>query len=617
MADAKLEILLAAKNTADAAFDKVKNQINGLTKASNLLKGAFAGALAGLSIAGAVHAFNSLTDSASDLQETVNKVREVFGSDLAATLDRWAEGAADAMGLAKQQALEAVGTIGYMFQQIGASGQQAVSTSQDLVQLAADIASFNNVAGGANQVLADMQSAFRGEYDPIQKYIGTINAAAVEQEALARTGKKSNKELTQLDKTMAAVAVITRDAGVAAGDYARTSGSLANQQRELDARMENLRATIGTHLIPAKTALITKLNEWIEKNGDLLAQDMATWVSNFADNLNSLANAAAAVLNGLAGIAKYAGLRSVQGTFAQAVELSNKGYLDLTEFARLGLLERQRLVDDILAKQAMIDAVPGYSADDFASAEASIPKTAPSLPSPGGQTTPGLLQPRLPSPPQLSTPYEGDLTDWLLLTGPDSDADQAYREIEEMIQRRNELFEQGNRELTEISQHTAEQMQSALSDFFFDAITGELKTFEDYWRSFWQSMARMASEAIAQILIQQALGQSASNSGGSGGGGWIGALANLAVNLATRDSGGPVAPGGMYEIGVPEILHSGGKQYLMMGGNQGGYVEPLNEGGQGGQNIRIINAVDPSLVEEWANSPSGEQVIMNIIRRNQ
>ena len=160
-------------------------------------------------------------------------------------------------------------------------------------------------------------------------------------------------------------------------------------------------------------------------------------------------------------------------------------------------------------------------------------------------------------------------------------------------------------------------MQSALSDFFFDAITGELKTFEDYWRSFWQSMARMASEAIAQILIQQALGQSASNSGGSGGGGWIGALANLAVNLATRDSGGPVAPGGMYEIGVPEILHSGGKQYLMMGGNQGGYVEPLNEGGQGGQNIRIINAVDPSLVEEWANSPTGEQVIMNIIRRNQ
>jgi len=615
MADAKLEILLAAKNTADAAFDKVKNQINGLTKASNLLKGAFAGALAGISIAGAVHAFNSLTDSASDLQETVNKVREVFGSDLAATLDTWAEGAADAMGLAKQQALDAVGTIGYMFQQIGASGQQAVSTSQDLVQLAADIASFNNVAGGANQVLADMQSAFRGEYDPIQKYIGTINAAAVEQEALARTGKKSKDELTQLDKTMAAVAVITRDAGVAAGDYARTSGSLANQQRELDARMENLRATIGTHLIPAKTALITKLNEWIERNGDLLAQDMATWVSNFADNLNSLANAAAAVLNGLAGIAKYAGLRSVQGTFAQAVELSNKGYLDLTKFARLGLLERQRLVDDILAKQAMIDAVPGYSADDFASAEASIPKTAPSLPS-GGQTTPGLLQPRLPSPPQLSTPYEGDLTDWLLLTGPDSDADQAYREIEEMIRRRNELFEQGNRELTEISQHTAEQMQSALSDFFFDAITGELKTFEDYWRSFWQSLARMASEAIAQILIQQALGQSAGNSGGNGGGGWIGSLANLVVNLATRDSGGPVAPGGMYEIGVPEILHTGGKQYLMMGGSQGGYVQPMAEN-QGGGNVRIINAVDPSLVEEWANSPSGEQVIMNIIRRNQ
>jgi lambda family phage tail tape measure protein len=33
-------------------------------------------------------------------------------------------------------------------------------------------------------------------------------------------------------------------------------------------------------------------------------------------------------------------------------------------------------------------------------------------------------------------------------------------------------------------------------------------------------------------------------------------------------------------------------------------------------NIRIINVLDPGIVENWASSPSGEKVIMNIIRRN-
>jgi len=35
------------------------------------------------------------------------------------------------------------------------------------------------------------------------------------------------------------------------------------------------------------------------------------------------------------------------------------------------------------------------------------------------------------------------------------------------------------------------------------------------------------------------------------------------------------------------------------------------------QNIRIINVLDPGIVENWASSAAGERVIMNVIRRNQ
>ncbi len=217
-----------------------------------------------------------------------------------------------------------------------------------------------------------------------------------------------------------------------------------------------------------------------------------------------------------------------------------------------------------------------------------------------------------------------DIADLVSLNVPGDAAEQSFRDIQEMIDRRNAMMEQGNNELLKITQYTAEQMQNAFADFFFDVMTGQLKTFEDYMRSFLESMARAVSEAIAQTLVQYAILKSQSSSSGSSGGtggggyGWVGSLVNLVVAAASRDSGGPVAPGGLYEIGVPEILRTGGKQYLMMGGNQGGYVEPLKEGGQGvAVNLRNINVLDPSIVEEWANSPSGERVILNVMRRNQ
>jgi len=50
-----------------------------------------------------------------------------------------------------------------------------------------------------------------------------------------------------------------------------------------------------------------------------------------------------------------------------------------------------------------------------------------------------------------------------------------------------------------------EGLKSTLSDFFFDFLTGEMKTFEDYWRSFCRSLARALSDALAQSVINSVL----------------------------------------------------------------------------------------------------------------
>jgi len=208
---------------------------------------------------GAMSTIGTSISDASDMSETVSKINTLFGDDSNDIL-KWSEKSATGMGLSKQAALDAVGSIGNMFMQLGAGKKDAAQSSQSMTQLAADIASFHNVAGGTPEVLEAMTSAFRGEYDSVQKFIPTINAANVEHEALAMTGKATAKELTALDKALATQAIFMRDAGAATGDFERTAGGLANQQRIAEAQMKNFSATMGEALTPVELTATTAFN---------------------------------------------------------------------------------------------------------------------------------------------------------------------------------------------------------------------------------------------------------------------------------------------------------------------------------------------------------------------
>lgn len=197
-------------------------------------------------------------DRASDMNETLNKSNVIFG-DQSAAMQAWASNAARQFGLTRGQALEAASGFGNMFAQLGFAGQAAAGMSQQVVQLATDLGSFNNLPTAE---VADMISAaFRGEYDSLQRLIPNINAARVEQEALAVTGKSSAKELTAAEKAAATLAIVQRDGAAAANDFAETSGGLANQQKILAAQMGSLQGKIGEALLPAFAAVAQVVNE--------------------------------------------------------------------------------------------------------------------------------------------------------------------------------------------------------------------------------------------------------------------------------------------------------------------------------------------------------------------
>ena len=227
---------------ANAASERLDARMSSLGEKAHV---AGAAILVGLGV-GLVKA----ASDASNLNETVNKSQVLFGAQ-AEAMKQWASGAAQSMGLSTQAALEAAAGFGDMFKQLGFSGEEAARMSQQVVQLSADLGSFNNVPTA--EVTEMISASMRGEYDSLQRLIPNISAARVEHEALAMTGKSAASSLTAQEKAAATLAIVQKDGARASGDFARTSDQGANSIKRAQAEYENASASLGTSLLPAMT----------------------------------------------------------------------------------------------------------------------------------------------------------------------------------------------------------------------------------------------------------------------------------------------------------------------------------------------------------------------------
>ncbi len=131
-----------------------------------------------------------------------------------------------------------------------------------------------------------------GEIEPLRRFQVFLTEASVAQQAMADTGKTSSKELTQGEKIMARYKLIVQQTAQAHGDFARTSGGLANQQRILAAQVANLETSLGKVLLPALTQLTTAANEAITASGHLgdALDAVGLKGADFADALKDAAN---------------------------------------------------------------------------------------------------------------------------------------------------------------------------------------------------------------------------------------------------------------------------------------------------------------------------------------
>ena len=196
--------------------------------------------------------------SASNLAESQSKVDVVFG-DSAKSVQDFANTAAVSFGITRQAALEASGTYGNLFQAFGVGQDEASTMSTTLVALAADLASFNNTT--VDDAILALRSGLSGETEPLKKYGVAINDVRLKEEARNMGLYSGTGALSVTAKTQAAYALILKDSTLAQGDFERTSGGLANQQRILKAQLSDVTAQIGSVMIPAFLGAVSFINE--------------------------------------------------------------------------------------------------------------------------------------------------------------------------------------------------------------------------------------------------------------------------------------------------------------------------------------------------------------------
>jgi hypothetical protein len=191
--------------------------------------------------------------AASDLGESLNAINVVFG-DATDTIREFGETSAESVGLSQNAFNELATTIGAQLKQSGQDIDTVADSTLELTRRAADTASVFNVE--VSEALNAFGSALRGEAEPARRFGVNISDAAVQAEALASGLVDSKDQIDDQIKVQARYNIILKQTNDLAGDFEKTSESLANRTRILKAEVVDVAAELGQSLIPLAEELV-------------------------------------------------------------------------------------------------------------------------------------------------------------------------------------------------------------------------------------------------------------------------------------------------------------------------------------------------------------------------
>lgn len=194
----------------------------------------------------------------SNIAEVENIVNAAFGSMAGMAYD-FASTATEKFGLSELAAKKYSGTMMAMLKSSGVAQGAAAQMSTTIAGLAGDLASFYNI--DADAAFQKLRAGISGETEPLKQLGINMNIVNLEAFAAAQGINKAYREMTLAEQATLRYNYILAKTGDAQGDFARTSGTWANQIRLLKMNFESLSAIIGQGLIAAILPAIQMLNK--------------------------------------------------------------------------------------------------------------------------------------------------------------------------------------------------------------------------------------------------------------------------------------------------------------------------------------------------------------------
>lgn len=317
-----------------------KSQMRGLTKTAKSSVGSMSGMFgklggaitAALSVAAVTKFAKACISLGSDLSEVQNVVDVTFGS-MSSAVNKWAKDAMTAYGLSEKVAKDYMGQFGAMSKAFGNTEQMAYDQAAALTGLAGDVASFYNMT--TDEAFTKLKSVYTGETESLKSLGVVMTQAALDEYALANGFGKTTKAMSEQEKVALRLSFVQNRLSGAAGDFARTSDSWANQTKVLSLRFDALKASIGQGLINVFTPVLKLINQLVAKlqvaadafrsfteaiignaGGPSTASVMSDASADMAANVDSAADSAKAIKKSLAGFDQINVLSSSQSDTA-------------------------------------------------------------------------------------------------------------------------------------------------------------------------------------------------------------------------------------------------------------------------------------------------------------
>jgi hypothetical protein len=243
-------------------FQRLGNSSSGIKTASFNLGNLLKTAIGFKAIRGLANLGKSAIGFGSAITEIENVVDVSFGS-MADEAYKFASTAKEQFGLSELAAKQYSGTMMAMMKSSGVAQDAASKMSISLAGLAGDIASFYNI--DTDTAFQKIRSGISGEIEPLRQLGINLSVANMEAYALSRGITTSYNAMSQAEKVALRYNYLMSVTGDVQGDFARTSGTWANQVRLLTLNFQSLSVVIGQGLIAGILPAIQALNALMSK----------------------------------------------------------------------------------------------------------------------------------------------------------------------------------------------------------------------------------------------------------------------------------------------------------------------------------------------------------------